>query len=346
VGLAYGGARQLLEFLESRRGQVAPYLILTHAFPDPDALASAFGLQHLLRASFGMPSTIAYEGVVGRMENRAMVRALRIPLVRFRPAQLRQFERVAMVDTQPGFNNNSFPRNRKPDLVLDQHPADTPANADLAIIDPQCGATCVIVARALLQAGADIPSRVATALAYGILTDTLNLYRARRPDVAETYLQVLPHCDMRALARIQNPVRPRRYFSILGRGIREALLYRRLVVTHLGPLDTPDRVSQIAEFLLTYRRAVWCFTTGRYKGRLHVSLRTTRGDAQAGEILRHIFERRTDAGGHGAIAGGSCRVGVEAPEEAWSERERNLTLRLTRRLRIPARIEPRKPFIN
>lgn len=344
AAVSAGHGERLLDFLAERKASLSPMAILMHAFPDPDALASAFGLNHLLRTAFGVESTIAYDGVVGRLENRTMVRTLRIPLVRSRPALLREFSRFALLDTQPGFSNNSFPSQKRATLVLDQHPADNPPNADFFIVDPGCGATCVLVAQALLQSGVDIPARVATAIAYGIQTDTLDLYRARRPDVASTYLQILQHCDMRALARIQNPVRPRRFFSILGRGIRDAAQYRRVIIAHLGQLDVPDRVSQVAEFLLTYRRARWCFTSGRYKGRLHVSLRTVRTDAQAGEVLRAIFDRRKDAGGHGAIAGGSCRVGLQAPEATWSECERRLTERLLRRLRIPARVEPRKPF--
>lgn len=339
-------AQALIEFLAERGTTLSPLLILTHDFPDPDAIASAFALQHLAQSAFGIGAKIAYGGIVGRMENRVLVRTLRIRMHRFHPILLQRHANVALVDTQPAFQNNPFPGNRKPALVLDQHPSDTPPEADLAIVDPDCGATCVLIAQALLHIGADIPARVATALAYGILTDTLDLYRARRPDVAQTYLEVLHHADMRALARIQNPVRPRKFFSVLGRGIRDAVIYRRLVVTHLGAVDTPDRVSQVAEFLLTYRRADWCLATGRFKGRLHASLRTIRQDAEAGEVLRDVFDRRHEAGGHGPIAGGSCRVGWDAPEGKWAERERLLTERLNGRLRIPATIEPRKPFTN
>jgi nanoRNase/pAp phosphatase (c-di-AMP/oligoRNAs hydrolase) len=339
-------ARKLLQFLDERKTTLSPLLILTHDFPDPDAIASALALQHLAQAVFGIESKIAYGGIVGRMENRIMVRTLRIHMHRFHPILLKRHANVALVDTQSAFKNNPFPANRKAALVLDQHPSDKPPEAGLAIVDPDCGATCVLVAQALLLAGVDIPARVATALAYGILTDTLELYRARRPDVAKTYLQVLQHADMRALARIQNPVLPRKFFSVLGQGIRDAMQYRQLVVTHLGAVDTPDRVSQVAEFLLTYRGAQWCLATGRFKGRAHASLRTVRQDAQAGEVLRDIFDRRNEAGGHGAIAGGSCRVGLKASEEQWMERERLLTERLKGRLRVPVKIEPRKPFAN
>lgn len=334
----------LLNFLRVNKESLSPLLILTHDFPDPDALAAAYGLAHLAQAGFGIVARIAYRGEVGRMENKAMVRLLRIPTRRLRRAWLKRNGAVALVDTQPAFTNNPFPENRRARLVLDQHPSAVPLQADLGIVDPETGATCVLVAQALLQSGLEIPSRLATALAYGILTDTLGLYRVSRADVVATYLEVLHHADMRLLARIQNPVRERHFFSTLAKGISEARLHRRLVVTHLGMVDTPERVAQVAEFLLTYRRAHWVLATGRHKGRLHASLRAARRDAEAGPILRDAFECPGDAGGHGPIAGGSCRLNSEAPEELWRTKEQELAARVSKRLRIPSKVEPRRAF--
>ena len=319
-------------------------LILTHDYPDPDALASAFALQYLAQTSFGIPSRIVYGGELGRTENRVMAKLLRIPAHRLPPGLLKHSRNVALVDTQPDFDNNPFPRGRRATLVIDQHPSRVAPEADLAIIDPACGATCAIVAQALLAQGAVLTERVATALAYGILTDTQEFYRARRADVIQTYLQILPHADMRDLALIQNPTRTRRFFSTVAKGIREATLYGHLLVTHLGAVEAPDLVSQVAEFLVAYRGAVWCLATGRYKGRLHASLRTSRNDAPAGAVLRDVFDDPRQAGGHGPIAGGSCPLNAAAPEEAWQAAERRLQERLRKRLRVAVKAPPRKPF--
>jgi nanoRNase/pAp phosphatase (c-di-AMP/oligoRNAs hydrolase) len=339
-----GRGRGLLNFLTRHREQLSPLLILTHDFPDPDALASAYGLQHLVQTAFGIQSRIAYDGEIGRTENKTMVRLLRIPVCRFRRSWLKKFAAVALVDTQPVFENNPFPLNRRAAIVIDQHTSVTPPEADFVIVDPGCGATCVIIAQALLAYGEAIPPRLATALAYGILTDTLDLYRAQRPDVVQTYLDVLQTADMRTLAKIQNPTRSRRFFVTLGKGITQALLYRKVLVSHLGPVETPDLVSQVAEFLLAYERISWCLTTGRYRGRLYASLRSVRVEAQACEVLRDCFTNPREAGGHGPIAGGSFRVGIEATDETWHEREQALQARLLKRLRIGAAVEARRPF--
>ena len=248
------------------------------------------------------------------------------------------------MDTQPAFENNPFPGGKRAAMIIDQHGSHTPPQADLVLLDPDCGATCVIIAQALLARREPLPARVATALAYGILTDTLDLYRAKRPDVVRTYLRVLQQADMRTLARIQNPTRSRRFFVTLGKGIVEATRFRRLLVSHVGAVETPDLVSQVAEFLLACRGISWCLVTGRYLGRLHASLRTSSPDGEAGEVLRAAFGNPRQAGGHGSIGRGSCRVGGDAAPETWRERELGLQTRLLKRLRIAAKTEPRHPF--
>jgi len=344
-GAAKGG-RQLLAHLSRYRRRLSPLLILTHDFPDPDALASAFALQHLAQSAFNIPSRIAYGGKLGRTENKMMVRLLRIPLYKMRKTWLKKYPGIALVDTQPAFENNPFPATRRAAMVIDQHGSSTPPQAECAIVDPDCGATCVIIAQGLLARREPIPARVATALAYGILTDTLYLYRAHRPDVVQTYLAVLQHADMRTLARIQNPSRSRKFYVTLGKGILEAKRYRRLLISHLGKVEAPDLVSQVAEFLMACRGVNWCLTTGRYRDRLHASLRTNGSGMQAGEVLRDAFGNPREAGGHGPIGGGSCRVGAEATPETWRAREELLQTRLRKRLRISAKTEPRRPFVR
>lgn len=328
-------ARRILRFLNLKGSSLSPLLILTHHYPDPDALASAFALQYFAAKCYGVESRIAYGGIIGRMENRRMVRVLKIPVHKFHKSDLVRYKKIALVDTQPGFENNPFPPNRRPSLIVDQHASLKPPKADLAVIDTGCGATSAILAKVLLMMKVPIPAPVATALAYGIMSDTLNLYRAPRKDVIKTYLDILPLCDIRALADIQNPERSRRFFATLQRGIQNAVVRRRLIVSNLGGVENPDLISQMADFFLSYKGMQWAFVTGRFEGRLHVSLRVSlKSTMEAGEILRDIFDSPEDAGGHGCVAGGSLWIGAGAGEDVWLEQENQLRERLVRRLRI------------
>ncbi|MDQ1346713.1 MAG: hypothetical protein QG573_82, partial [Acidobacteriota bacterium] len=102
-----------------RRGR---WLVLTHDNPDPDALASTAALALILRRRFKRQVTVAYGGIIGRAENREMVRSLRLPLSHLRNVNKRNYSAFAMVDCQPWSGNSQLPRTVVPDLVIDHHP--------------------------------------------------------------------------------------------------------------------------------------------------------------------------------------------------------------------------------
>ena len=335
----------LLKFLQKERKNLSPMMVLIHDFPDPDAIAGGCALEYLAEKGFGITCRVIYGGIIGRAENRNMVRLLKLPVHKIRHGDFKKYPNVALVDTQPSFENNSFPKRRKKaKIIIDQHHPDVEPCADLAIIDEACGAACVIVAEALVESKLEIPEKIGTALAYGILTDTMNFARSHRADVVKTYLDILPACNMRLLAKIQSPPRNRHYFTVLQRGIRQASAHRGLVTSHIGEVKNPDYVSFIADFLLTYKTATRSFCTGRYKGRLHMSLRLSRPGTSAGVILRDCVDDKRNAGGHGLIAGGSIRMGDNPTEEDWAKAEQELAARLIKRLRLPAKKEPYYPF--
>lgn len=327
-------AQTLLDFLGSRATDLSPLLILTHDYPDPDALSSAAALAHLTSHAFGIRSRIAYGGIIGRTENRTMAQTLKLPLHKLSRHDFTRFKHIACVDTQPGFRNNSLPAGGHCSIIIDQHPSLTKPDADCAIVDPGCGATCVLLAQALLLAGVEIPSKLATAIVYGILTDTNHFLHVSRSDAVETYIDIIPGCDMKLLSKIQSPERPGDFFRTLSRGIEAAMRRQNVVVSHLGPISQPDAVAQLADMLLTYRRAEWALCTGRYRGSLRVSLRAKKAKESACDVLRDLFADRGNAGGHDTIAGGSVRIGQFEEEDVWKEAELGLTERLAHRLKL------------
>jgi len=62
-------------FLDWMRGK-GKGLIIIHDYPDPDSLASAMALRHLLTMKLNRDSVIACSGMIRRSENSAMVREL------------------------------------------------------------------------------------------------------------------------------------------------------------------------------------------------------------------------------------------------------------------------------
>ena len=325
--------KKLLAFLEKRKKNISPLLILTHNFPDPDALASAYALHFLADRVFHIRSRIVYKGLIGRVENRNMANFLSLPVHVVKSGEIEKFSNTALVDTQPAFENNPFPADRHATMIIDQHAPVHAPSADLSIIDTECGATSVILAKAILLLKIDIPERLATALAYGIISDTLNLYRAKRRDIIDTYLKVLSFANIHTLARIQLPHYDKQYYKTLDGAITKAYMRKGLMICHLGKVSVPDLVSQIAEFFLCYEKTDWILVTGRFNRRLHTSLRTKRKDCDSAKILRECFDKPEDAGGHGQIAGGSLRI-HKPSEKKWHEEEKNLAAKIVSLLQL------------
>ncbi|MBI5630845.1 MAG: DHH family phosphoesterase [Elusimicrobia bacterium] len=314
-------ARRLLSFLDQEAGKLRPLTILTHDHPDPDSLASAWALAHLVQGVAKVRTRILYGGIIGRAENRLMAERLTIPAHPLRKGELAQAQHLALVDTQPPFRNNRCPPRRKPDLIIDHHPRHADTQADLLLIDESVGATSTILAEALLASGIKIPKSLATAIVYGIGSETQNLGREAGDRDIAVYQALWPKAHMKALWRISYPKRPGAFFSILARGIRNAFVCRNIIGVSLGPLQTPDRVAQIADFLLTHEKMGWSVVTGRWQGRLYISLRTNDPSGRAGRLLKRLLGGGNRGGGHSMIAGGSIEVGVEAPEPRWQEKE-------------------------
>src|SRR3989338_4584206 len=123
------------ERARAHRGrELTGLVILTHDHPDPDAMASAWALAHLTEHACGFRPRLLYGGVIGRMENQMMVRILNIPVQPVQPNELAQLPHVALVDTQPPFQNNRFPSGRRATMVVDHHPRHAKTEAEFSLI--------------------------------------------------------------------------------------------------------------------------------------------------------------------------------------------------------------------
>ncbi|MBI4055474.1 MAG: DHH family phosphoesterase [Elusimicrobia bacterium] len=336
--------RLLLDFLSQKGKSLSPLLILTHDHPDPDSMASALALSYLAEKTAGIRTRIVYGGIIGRPENRMMAKLLHIPLRPLLETDLQRHSSVALVDTQSPFANNRFPPHRKATLVIDHHPPHRQTQAELAWIDESVGATATLLVEALKETGLGIPTRLATALLYGISSETQGLGRGADKRDVRAYLSLVPLSHTAVLARIQNPSRPRFFFVMVGKAIQNAFVCRNVIGGHLGAVPDPDIVAQTADFLLSHENMRWALSTARYDGRLHVSLRSSNPRANAGRILARLL--RGTAGGHERIAGGALEIARDASEEVWLKEEQAVVSGFLKMLGFREPIVLEYPFSN
>jgi nanoRNase/pAp phosphatase (c-di-AMP/oligoRNAs hydrolase) len=280
-------------------------LILTHDNPDPDSLASAVALAYILEHMAGMSAVVAYGGIVGRAENRALIRVLKLPVVPISRVVFEDHDLICMVDTQPEQGNHSLPARHFPDVVIDHHPERPETRlAPIADVGGEIGATSTVVVEYFRASELSMPSHVATALYYGIKADTRDLGRQTTPADVDAYLWLFPIVDKEALAEIEHPRLPIEYFQLYHTAIERALVYDHAVVCDLAEIYAPDMVAEVAERFLFLDDVKWSLAFGEYEGQLFFSLRTSDRRMNAGRLIREVIEEKGgSAGGHGSMAG-------------------------------------------
>ena len=299
-------------------------LVLTHDNPDPDSLASAEGLRFLLQNICGLRVRAAYGGIVGRAENRTMLKLLKLHIDRLSKIDMTSFSAFALVDTQPGAGNNSLPPRLKADIVIDHHPRRRGISAPYVDTREAYGATSTIITEYLLEAGLNIPPDLATALFYGIASDTRNLGRRVTEADVKAYMHLFPLANMRKLSRIEFPDLPQSYYVNIDRALGNAFVYRNIVGSRVGAVDNPDIIPEFADLLLRHEKATWSICLGCWEGNIIVSVRTSNPRAEAGKIVRSLMGRRGQAGGHGMMAAGKMPCPMNDEEELRALEEKTI----------------------
>ena len=292
------------EMLEWLRGQ-GKIVIIIHDNPDPDCLASAMALRHLLTMKLNRNAVLTFSGMIGRSENIAMAKELEITLIPLELVELDEFSVVCMLDTQPGTGNNSLPSDRRVDIVIDHHPLrEASKKCRWLDIRPDYGVTATILYEYLQAQNINIGTKLATALFYAIKSETQDLGReANQPD-REAYLRLFPLANKRLLYEITQPKLPVEHFRTIHSGVENATIYGKLLVVNLRAICFPEVVSEIADYLIRLEGIETVLSMGHYNDEVVLSLRTTNTLLNAGEVLRSLVAEKGTAGGHGMMAGG------------------------------------------
>jgi nanoRNase/pAp phosphatase (c-di-AMP/oligoRNAs hydrolase) len=290
-------------------------LILMHDNPDPDSLASAFGLQHLLSNLAGTPSLIGYSGIVGRAENRAMIKHLDIKLCSLSRIPIKEYPCIAMVDTQPSTGNNSLPANLFPTIVFDHHPL-RPASRRVAFreIKTKYNVTASVITEYLIASKMELDTKLATALFYAIKSETEGLSREVGKIEARLRHYLYPNVDQKLLANIENARVSKEYYQTIHSALENSTIYGDAVVARIENVHNPHIVAEVADFLMRLEKIKWGFCFGTFNGDVLVSARTIERTNDAGNLMRSAFGDIGAAGGHEMMAGAKIGLKVQSPQ--------------------------------
>ncbi len=304
------------ETMLSLVGKKRAILIMCHNNPDPDTIASAAALKYIFAQKLRHKAVIGYEGTIGRAENRQLVRRLKIDMVRTKDLKFNDFSVIALVDSQPHTGNNAIPRKLLPDIVIDHHPVRKDSTrCAFYDIRPRYGSASTILTEYLKELDLTIDRRLATALYYGLKTDTNGLSRSFMKADLDAFNYLFPRIAPRTLAGIESPSVPKSYYLKFADAIAHSVQYGDVMISHMGALNNPDLTAEMADFLLRMENIRWTLCMGEYKDSLLLSVRTSRRGMMAGRIALRVVKGLGTGGGHEKAAGGKIGIKGLKPEE-------------------------------
>ena len=250
--------------------------IQTHNFPDPDAIASVFGLQRLL-ALRGISSTLCYDGKIDKLSASKMLEAFQIkmfPYEQLRPNMTYE-DYIICVDAQKHSGNIT-------DFVglevacIDHHPTFVPTEyryQDIRLT----GACSTLIAQYYQQLSCEPDKDTATALLYGLKMDTLQFNRGVTELDIAMFAFLFP-------------------------------LYDRVGLSCL-PFPCPDSlIAIIADFILALQEVEVAIVFSYRKDGIKFSVRSEDPAIHAGRLVRNALHGYGDGGGHATMAGGMIRA--------------------------------------
>lgn len=276
--------------------------ILTQTEPDPDAIGSAFAVRVLLDRN-ERSAPIVSLGTSRRPETRRMLELLDLQVIEVTEAELKAFDHVVAVDVQPSMLCGADAHL----AVIDHHPRqDDFPEPDFLDIRPEFGACATMLTEYLRAARGDVGERLATALLYGIRTDTALLTRGcTRADV-EAYAWLQERADLALLSKIDRPAYPRDSLSSVGRALDQAQLREELAVLWLGAVrkNRAHLMPELADLALNIEGVRWVVAAGVVERALVMNIRhLAETEPGAGGLARHLADQAGGSGGGHATMG-------------------------------------------
>ena len=291
--------RDLIEYCRGKN-----LYIQTHNFPDPDAIASAFGLQKLFE-HFGVKSTLCYVGKIDRVNTRKMTELCNIKMYSYEELEQTMLESdpIICVDSQKGTGNIKDLKGNEI-ACIDHHPYVEVEG--LIMHDVRKVGSCATLITMYYDELSIAPDKLtATALLYGLKMDTKNFTRGVTDEDIDVFARLIKLCDQELLGRLEHDSMEYTDLRAYGSAIQSIQIYGRLGIAMI-PFPCPDAlVATISDFILALDAVeVAVVYSKREDGYKFSSRSEIPSEINAAELLANVLSGYGDGGGHAFMAGG------------------------------------------
>lgn len=277
--------------------------IQTHNFPDPDAIASAFGLQKLL-SLYGVESRLCYDGRIDKLSASKMLDAFQIQMLSYEQLlpEMSEGDRIICVDSQKHSGNVT-------DFIgeeiacVDHHPTFVPVEyqyQDIRIT----GACASLIAEYFALSGNQPDSDTATALLYGLKMDTLQFTRGVTELDIRMFGFLFPLCDREKLDDLERNNMEFADLKAYGAAIESIVLYDKIGFSCV-PFSCPDAlIGILSDFILALVEVEVAVVFSFREDGIKLSVRSEDPDVHAGQLLHDALKDVGSGGGHASMGGG------------------------------------------
>ena len=296
--------KEIMKLIEICKGHTV--YLQTHNFPDPDAIASAYGMQKLL-AQFDIPATLCYAGKIDKLSAAKMLDTFEIEMYPYDELKesMRKTDYIICVDSQKNAGNIT-------DFVgdeiacVDHHP--TFVEAEYLYRDIRMtGACATLVAEYFRRCGITPDSDAATALLYGLKMDTLQFSRGVTDLDIEMFGYLNPLCDYEKLTRLERNNMEYTDLRAYGEAIESIDLFDKTGFSFIS-FSCPDAlIGILSDFILSLEEVEIAVVSSVRADGIKLSVRSENKTVHAGELIREALQGVGDGGGHAAMAGGMIR---------------------------------------
>ena len=305
----YGNGSRLIHILEQWSGTLG---IVLHTNPDPDGISCGLALAKLADiANPNLNVQLLYDGVIGYQENKALVNILELKLERLTPLALAQCEYIALVDSGGPGINNGLARDTPVDIIIDHHnELDINKNATFIDIRPRYGACASILTEYMKVLHITPDPKLATALLYGIRTDTKDFHRNLSPNDLMNAAFLLEYADAELLEKIMFPQYSYETMDILGHAILNRKTRSGYLFSNVGYVRNRDALPQAADMLLSLEGISTAIVYGITDEAIIMSGRNRDVRLNLGTVMSETFGSIGDAGGHVTMAAASIPLAI------------------------------------
>lgn len=276
--------------------------IQTHNYPDQDALATAQGLKILLE-HHGKQAIVCYKGEIDKYNTIKMIELLQLDVVPADSIDFQDDDEIILVDCQKG-NMNVTDYTGTVIGCIDHHKLQDTSSYLFFDIRPNLGACATIIACYFYENQIPIDTLLATTLVYAIRMDTNMLTRSVSDTDLNLYCKLHKKANHQILRQLDTCTLKLRDLDTYYNAIANLRIYNSLALVDLGPNCSESIMGQIADFILTLREIDVIVTHSFRDNGVKFTVRSSRSELDACEIVRMALDTFGDGGGHNSMAAG------------------------------------------